>query len=126
LELKTQADKQKHADFYDLLVKFKYNSEEEEHRFPSSLTSFERQMVHEIATDLGLLHESKGNDKHRFITVSKPAKPEKPEKESEPQVAANPHSQAAEESKHSDHSQETQDNPFSYQDLFGNKKGQKK
>ena len=76
--MKTQADKQKHSDFYDLLVKFKYNDEVVEHRFPTSLTSFERQMVHEIATELGLSHESKGSDKHRFITVTKPAKPEKP------------------------------------------------
>jgi hypothetical protein len=39
-------------------------------RFPG-LNSFERQIIHELADQLGLKHESKGEGKTRTITVQK-------------------------------------------------------
>jgi len=45
---------------------------EVEHCFPSSLNSFERKLVHEIAEDLNLSHESRGEKEKRFILVKKP------------------------------------------------------
>ncbi len=41
--------------------------------FPTSLNSFERQIVHELAAVLDLEHESCGQDKHRYIKVTKSA-----------------------------------------------------
>ena len=38
--------------------------------FPTTLTSFERLMVHDICENLGLNHESSGEKPNRYITVS--------------------------------------------------------
>lgn len=40
-------------------------------QFPSSFNSHDRLLVHQIAEELGLLHESKGEGKDRCISVSK-------------------------------------------------------
>ncbi|XP_070687490.1 DNA-binding protein SMUBP-2 isoform X2 [Pempheris klunzingeri] len=41
-------------------------------QFPSSFNSHDRLLVHQIAEELGLVHESKGEGKDRCITVSRP------------------------------------------------------
>ncbi|KAM9351639.1 DNA-binding protein SMUBP-2 [Symphorus nematophorus] len=41
-------------------------------QFPSSFNSHDRLLVHQVAEELGLVHESKGEGKDRCITVSRP------------------------------------------------------
>ncbi|XP_074488841.1 DNA-binding protein SMUBP-2 [Sebastes fasciatus] len=41
-------------------------------QFPSSFNSHDRLLVHQIAEELGLVHESKGEGKDRCITVARP------------------------------------------------------
>ncbi|XP_054476089.1 DNA-binding protein SMUBP-2 [Anoplopoma fimbria] len=41
-------------------------------QFPSSLNSHDRLLVHQIAEELGLVHESQGEGKDRCITVARP------------------------------------------------------
>eukprot|EP00599_Poterioochromonas_sp_BG-1_P016427 CAMPEP_0173165834 /NCGR_PEP_ID=MMETSP1105-20130129/21632_1 /TAXON_ID=2985 /ORGANISM="Ochromonas sp., Strain BG-1" /LENGTH=371 /DNA_ID=CAMNT_0014086917 /DNA_START=325 /DNA_END=1441 /DNA_ORIENTATION=- len=52
-------------------------------QFPSSLSSFLRLKVHELATDFVLYHESSGEGKQRFVSVSKFPFNEKEEKKKE-------------------------------------------
>jgi hypothetical protein len=61
-------------------------SDAKEIKFDSSLSSFERRVVHEISERMGLSHVSMGGGEQRFITVSKP-KP-KVEKKAPPVEAA--------------------------------------
>ncbi|KAM7396863.1 hypothetical protein PAMP_019871 [Pampus punctatissimus] len=42
-------------------------------QFPSSFNSHDRLLVHQIAEEMSLVHESKGEGKDRCITVSRPA-----------------------------------------------------
>ncbi|KAM4553672.1 DNA-binding protein SMUBP-2 [Fundulus diaphanus] len=44
-------------------------------QFPSSLSSHDRLLVHQIAEELGLVHESRGQGSDRCITVSMPVRP---------------------------------------------------
>ncbi|XP_074534559.1 DNA-binding protein SMUBP-2 [Halichoeres trimaculatus] len=44
-------------------------------QFPSSFNSHDRLLVHQIAEELGLVHESKGEGRDRCITVSRPREP---------------------------------------------------
>jgi len=54
------------------LTEFKEDQSKQELVFSEKLTSFERQLVHEIAEQLGgLTHESQGTKKNRFIVVRK-------------------------------------------------------
>lgn len=48
-------------------------SEQMQLEFPSSLNSHDRMRVHQIAEEYGLRHDSAGEGKNRFITVSKRA-----------------------------------------------------
>ncbi|XP_048112394.1 DNA-binding protein SMUBP-2 [Alosa alosa] len=52
-------------------------------RFPASLNSHDRLLVHQIAEELGLNHESQGEGKDRHITVTatSPAGPQEPSSE---------------------------------------------
>ncbi|XP_029812188.1 DNA-binding protein SMUBP-2 [Suricata suricatta] len=50
-------------------------SEEARLEFPASLSSHDRMWVHRIAEELGLRHDSSGDGRKRFITVSKRAPP---------------------------------------------------
>lgn len=55
-------------------------------QFPSSFNSHDRLLVHQIAEELGLVHESKGEGRERCITVSRPQEPaqeEEPNQEAE-------------------------------------------
>lgn len=56
------ADRKRRDELYDVLVKFKHGPETSI-SFPTSLNSFERQIVHELAAVLNLEHESCGQDK---------------------------------------------------------------
>ncbi|XP_034734865.1 DNA-binding protein SMUBP-2 [Etheostoma cragini] len=47
-------------------------SNQSELQFPSSFNSHDRLLVHQIAEELGLVHESKGEGKDRCITVARP------------------------------------------------------
>ncbi|XP_054426742.1 DNA-binding protein SMUBP-2 [Pteronotus mesoamericanus] len=48
-------------------------SEQTQLEFPASLNSHDRMRIHQIAEELGLRHDSAGEGKNRFITVSKRA-----------------------------------------------------
>ncbi|XP_031138740.1 DNA-binding protein SMUBP-2 [Sander lucioperca] len=50
-------------------------SNQSELQFPSSFNSHDRLLVHQIAEELGLVHESKGEGKDRCITVARPLVP---------------------------------------------------
>ncbi|XP_028334690.1 DNA-binding protein SMUBP-2 isoform X2 [Physeter macrocephalus] len=68
--------------FRDVITEF-VASEKTQLEFPASLDSQDRMWVHQIAEEYGLRHESAGEGKERFITVSKrvplaPAAPEPP------------------------------------------------
>ncbi|XP_060062614.1 DNA-binding protein SMUBP-2-like [Ylistrum balloti] len=63
---------QKTQKYREILEKFVANTEVDCMEFPATLTSFERMLVHELAGKLSLTHVSKGEDKERFIVVSKP------------------------------------------------------
>ena len=73
----TAEDRRKKEEFYDSLVQFKYHSSECEMSF-RGLNSYERQIVHEICEQLGLRHESKGDQQNRVLHVQKEA-PERSE-----------------------------------------------
>ncbi|XP_059255343.1 DNA-binding protein SMUBP-2 isoform X1 [Mustela nigripes] len=53
-------------------------SEKTELEFPASLNSHDRMWVHQIAEEHGLRHDSSGEGKKRFVTVSKRAPPAPP------------------------------------------------
>uniref|UniRef100_A0A3Q3FIJ6 DNA-binding protein SMUBP-2 n=1 Tax=Labrus bergylta TaxID=56723 RepID=A0A3Q3FIJ6_9LABR len=52
--------------------KFLKDLNQSELQFPSSFNSHDRLLVHQIAEELGLVHESKGEGKDRCITLSRP------------------------------------------------------
>ncbi|XP_004393861.1 PREDICTED: DNA-binding protein SMUBP-2 [Odobenus rosmarus divergens] len=53
-------------------------SEKTQLEFPASLNSHDRMWIHQIAEEHGLRHDSTGEGKNRFITVSKRAPPAPP------------------------------------------------
>ena len=112
--MKTEADKRRHSDFYDQIVKFKYSSDKELNL--CGLNSFERQMVHEIADELQIGHSSHGEGKSRILTLTKP---EEPIKETKPKVQSTITTT-------SEPAVEEESKEFSFQDLLGNKKASKK
>uniref|UniRef100_A0A3B4AUU4 Uncharacterized protein n=1 Tax=Periophthalmus magnuspinnatus TaxID=409849 RepID=A0A3B4AUU4_9GOBI len=73
------------------LETFKNDKSLNEQHFPPSLNSHDRMLVHQMAEEMGLLHESRGEGKERSISVSKvktqhttaPAKEEEEEKRRE-------------------------------------------
>lgn len=60
-----------HDRFQKQLQDFMADKSKTEWNFPPSLNSFERMMVHQVAEELGLIHESKGQDDGRYISVRK-------------------------------------------------------
>ncbi|XP_062860705.1 DNA-binding protein SMUBP-2 [Trichomycterus rosablanca] len=83
-EIKTEEMKQQLLDFLS-------DQSRTEMKFPSSLSSHERLLVHQLSEDLGLLHLSQGAGKQRHITVSKPVSKsekveEKPAEEPEAEI----------------------------------------
>ncbi|KAB1251418.1 DNA-binding protein SMUBP-2 [Camelus dromedarius] len=59
------------ADHFRAMIAEFVASEETQLEFPASLNSHDRMRVHQIAEELGLRHDSSGEGKERFITVSK-------------------------------------------------------
>lgn len=66
------------ADHFRALILEFVASEQTQLEFPSSLSSHDRMRVHQIAEEHGLRHDSAGEGKNRFITVSKRATPPTP------------------------------------------------
>lgn len=63
------------VDHFRALIAEFVASEQVQLEFPASLNSHDRMRVHQIAEEHGLRHDSSGEGKHRFITVSKRAPP---------------------------------------------------
>lgn len=77
------------ADIRQQLEMFLKDPSLNQRQFPSSFNSHDRLLVHELAEELGLVHESKGEGKDRHITVSKhprsgPAEPAEAQQEEGP------------------------------------------
>ncbi|XP_019132765.2 DNA-binding protein SMUBP-2 [Larimichthys crocea] len=81
-----EQNKNRYTEIREQVESFLKDSNRGELQFPSSFNSHDRLLVHQIAEELGLVHESKGEGKDRCITVSrKPvsAPSEEPTKEEE-------------------------------------------
>ncbi|KAK6317688.1 hypothetical protein J4Q44_G00109790 [Coregonus suidteri] len=66
----------KYLEIKDQVEWFLRDPDQTELRFPSTLNSHDRLLVHQVAEELGLNHESQGEGKDRCITVSRlPAGP---------------------------------------------------
>uniref|UniRef100_A0A9L0T8C6 Immunoglobulin mu DNA binding protein 2 n=1 Tax=Equus caballus TaxID=9796 RepID=A0A9L0T8C6_HORSE len=74
------AESRDSADHFRALIADFMASEETQLEFPASLNSHDRMQVHQIAEEHGLRHDSTGEGRKRFITVSKrvPASPPVP------------------------------------------------
>ncbi|TDH09611.1 hypothetical protein EPR50_G00088200 [Perca flavescens] len=64
--------KNRYAEIRAQVESFLEASNQSELQFPSSFNSHDRLLVHQIAEELGLVHESKGEGKDRCITVARP------------------------------------------------------
>uniref|UniRef100_A0A4W5KLH3 R3H domain-containing protein n=1 Tax=Hucho hucho TaxID=62062 RepID=A0A4W5KLH3_9TELE len=62
----------KYLEIKDQVEWFLQDPDQTELRFPSTLNSHDRLLVHQVAEELGLNHESQGEGKDRCITVSRP------------------------------------------------------
>lgn len=67
-----QQTRNKYAVIKEQIEGFLKDPNMPELRFPSSLNSHDRLLVHQISEELGLRHESQGEGKDRCITVSRP------------------------------------------------------
>lgn len=73
--INTQTEEEKknrYAEIRAQVENFLKDSNQSELQFPSSFNSHDRLLVHQIAEELGLMHESKGEGKDRCITVTRP------------------------------------------------------
>ncbi|KAF1386782.1 hypothetical protein PFLUV_G00098460 [Perca fluviatilis] len=64
--------KNRYAEIRAQVESFLKASNQNELQFPPSFNSHDRLLVHQIAEELGLVHESKGEGKDRCITVARP------------------------------------------------------
>lgn len=83
-----QQNKNRYSEIREQVESFLKDLNRTELQFPSSFNSHDRLLVHQVAEELGLVHESKGEGKDRCITVSRPqggAAAEEPAKEEEAQ-----------------------------------------
>lgn len=80
-EVEERKEKERRAEIKEQVQRFVKDSERSELQFPSSFNSHDRLLVHQVAEELGLLHESRGEGKERCITVSRP-QPSPPARES--------------------------------------------
>ncbi|KAF3688758.1 DNA-binding protein SMUBP-2 [Channa argus] len=62
----------RYTQIREQVEKYLKDLKQTELQFPSSFNSHDRLLVHQIAEELGLVHESKGEGKDRCITVSRP------------------------------------------------------
>ncbi|KAL3061448.1 hypothetical protein OYC64_009590 [Pagothenia borchgrevinki] len=67
-----QKKKNRTAEITAQVESFLKDSNQSELQFPSSFNSHDRLLVHQIAEEMGLVHESKGEGKDRCITVARP------------------------------------------------------
>uniref|UniRef100_A0A7N6BYW2 DNA-binding protein SMUBP-2 n=1 Tax=Anabas testudineus TaxID=64144 RepID=A0A7N6BYW2_ANATE len=67
-----EQNKNRSTEIREQVENFLKNVHQTELQFPSSFNSHDRLLVHQIAEELGLVHESKGEGKDRCITVSRP------------------------------------------------------
>ncbi|XP_045893560.1 DNA-binding protein SMUBP-2 [Micropterus dolomieu] len=97
--------KNRYAEIREQVESFLKDLNRSELEFPSSFNSHDRLLVHQVAEELGLVHESKGEGKDRCITVSRPLvstpaeqptekeKEEEEEEEEEEETVPNPQRQ---------------------------------
>ncbi|XP_062246424.1 DNA-binding protein SMUBP-2 [Platichthys flesus] len=71
-QTKMEQNKNRDAEIREQVEKFLKNPNQSEVQFPSSFNSHDRLLVHQIAEELGLVHESRGEGKDRYISVSRP------------------------------------------------------
>ena len=64
--------KSRYAEIREQVERFLEDLQRKELQFPSSFTSHDRLLVHQVAEELGLVHESRGEGKDRCISVSRP------------------------------------------------------
>ncbi|XP_019712745.1 DNA-binding protein SMUBP-2 isoform X2 [Hippocampus comes] len=69
------------SEIREMVENFMKNLSKSELEFPPSFNSHDRLLVHQIAEELGLTHQSKGEGKDRCITVSRPTAQEQAERE---------------------------------------------
>lgn len=67
-----EQNKNRYAEIREQVEHFLKDLNRSELQFPSSFNSHDRLLVHQVAEELGLVHESKGEGKDRCITVSRP------------------------------------------------------
>lgn len=94
-----EQNKKRDSEIREQVESFLKDLNRTELQFPPSFNSHDRLLVHQIAEELGLVHESKGEGKDRCITVSRPL---------ESTTAEEP---KQEETKEEAHEQETVPNP---------------
>ncbi|XP_060933374.1 DNA-binding protein SMUBP-2 [Limanda limanda] len=70
-QTKMEQNKNRDAEIREQVEKFRKNPNQSEVQFPASFNSHDRLLVHQIAEELGLVHESKGEGKDRYISVSR-------------------------------------------------------
>lgn len=73
--MKEEENKSRHSEIKEQVELFLEDRERNELQFPSFFNSHDRLLVHQVAEELGLTHESTGEGKDRRITVSRPVKP---------------------------------------------------
>ncbi|KAI3371259.1 hypothetical protein L3Q82_023878 [Scortum barcoo] len=67
-----EQNKNRYNEIREQVESFLKDVNQRELQFPSSFNSHDRLLVHQVAGELGLMHESKGEGKDRCITVSRP------------------------------------------------------
>lgn len=76
---KEEENKGRYSEIKKQVELFLKDRDRTELQFPSFFNSHDRLLVHQVAEELGLTHESKGEGKDRHITVLRPVKPVLPE-----------------------------------------------
>lgn len=83
-----EQNKNRYTEIRQQVESFLKDLNQSELQFPSSFNSHDRLLVHQIAEELSLVHESKGEGKDRCITVSRPGEePTQADEEEEEAVA---------------------------------------
>lgn len=67
-----EEDKNRYTEISEQVELFLKDLGRSELQFPSSYNSHDRLLVHQMAEELGLVHESRGEGKDRCITISRP------------------------------------------------------
>uniref|UniRef100_A0AAQ6AEH8 DNA-binding protein SMUBP-2 n=1 Tax=Amphiprion ocellaris TaxID=80972 RepID=A0AAQ6AEH8_AMPOC len=71
-KIEQEQNESRYAEIRQQVESFMKGLNQRELQFPSSFNSHDRLLVHQIAEELGLVHESKGEGSDRSITVSRP------------------------------------------------------